>query len=248
MWHVARYAHRLAACSAKQCVDMLNQCNGTGTHTGQVFKHCVKDFTVYVQKYVCQTAVSLNASFHMFTSRSHGCCQASVLFKLCLVCLVLQVRHYLIEDWRPALEAVTRGFHTLDLTDHLEHFSGVELAALFCGEQYVDVDALIRFFKFEGEQQATADARNWLEAFVRSLSESSIRIFLARVTNQLSLPRPGQHITVELMPDQEQPMLSPVACHMQLPCCTSYEREIAWLWLCTLGTTSRVQMLNRISV
>ncbi len=53
------------------------------------------------------------------------------------------MRQYLIEDRRPALEAVAQGFRSLDLADHLEHFSGVKLAALFCGEQYVDVDSLI---------------------------------------------------------------------------------------------------------
>ncbi|KAL0045887.1 hypothetical protein WJX82_007633 [Trebouxia sp. C0006] len=109
------------------------------------------------------------------------------------------VRQYLVEDRRPALEAVAQGFRSLDLADHLEHFSGVELAALFCGEQYVDVDSLIQCFRFDDEQQDTAATKGFLETFIRSLSESSIRVFLARVTNQLSLPRTdaqqGQRLT-----------------------------------------------------
>lgn len=133
------------------------------------------------------------------------------------------MRQYLVEDRRPALEAVALGFRSLDLADHLEHFSGVELAALFCGEQYVDVDSLILCFEFDDEQPDTAGIKGFLETFVRSLSESSIRVFLARVTNQLSLPRAGQHITVEIKQDQEQPRLFPIACHMQLPQCNSYE-------------------------
>ena len=135
----------------------------------------------------------------------------------------MQVRQYLVEDRRPALEAVAQGFRSLDLADHLEHFSGVELAALFCGEQYVDVDSLVQCFQFDDEQQDTAATKGFLETFVRSLSESSIRVFLARSTNQLSLPRAGQRITVEIKQDQEQPMLFPIACHMQLPRCASYD-------------------------
>ena len=133
------------------------------------------------------------------------------------------MRQHLVEDRRPALEAIAQGFHSLDLADHLEHFSGVEMAALCCGEQYMDVDALIRCFEFDGLQQDTAETKQFLETFVRSLSESSIRVFLARVTNQLSLPRAGQQITVEVQADQEQPRLFPIACHMQLPGCRSYE-------------------------
>lgn len=69
----------------------------------------------------------------------------------------------------------------------------------------------------------SSGTKGFLETFVRSMSESSIRVFLARVTNQLFLPRTGQHITVEVKQDQEQPMLFPIACHMQLPQCNSYE-------------------------
>ena len=124
---------------------------------------------------------------------------------------------------RAALEAIAQGFQSLDLSDHLEHFSGVELAALFCGEQYLDVDTLIKCFKCDGDQEQITTTWQWLETFVRSLSESSIRVFLARVTNQVFLPRNGQKITVELKPDLQQPMLFPVACHLQLPLCTLYE-------------------------
>jgi len=160
----------------------------------------------------------------------------------------LQVRQYLIEDRRPALEAVAQGFRSLDLADHLEHFSGVELAALFCGEQYVDVDSLIQCFKFEGEQHDTAGTKGFLETFVRSMSESSIRVFLARVTNQLFLPRTGQHITVEVKQDQEQPMLFPwpviCSCHSATP---MKSLQTAWHWLCAWVTTSHGQMPSKDS-
>lgn len=136
---------------------------------------------------------------------------------------VWQVRQYLIEDRRPALEAIAQGFRSLDLADHLECFSGLELAALYCGEQFLDIDALLRCFKFYDNEQNTAETKQFLETFIRSLSESSIRVFLARVTNQLSIPRIGQHITVEVPAGQEQPVLFPVSCYMQLPCCTSYD-------------------------
>lgn len=136
---------------------------------------------------------------------------------------VLQVRQYLVEDRRPALEAIAQGFCSLDVADHLEHFSGVELAALCCGEQYVDDDALIKCFEIDDSEQDMAETKQFLETFVRSLSEGSIRAFLARVTNQLSVPRAGQRITVEVQAGQEQPQLFPIACHMHLPSCKSYE-------------------------
>ena len=86
------------------------------------------------------------------------------------------MRQCLVEDHHPALEADAQGFRSLDLADHLEHFSGVELATLFCGEQYVDVDSLIQCFEFDDEQQDTAATKSYLDIFVRSMSESSIRV------------------------------------------------------------------------
>ncbi len=127
-----------------------------------------------------------------------------------------------MEDRRAALEAIRAGFCSLDLADHLEHFSGVELATLFFGEQYLDVDALVSAFRLEGND-ATGNIQHWLERFVRMLSENSIRVFLACVTNKLTLPRPGQSITFELSTAAEQPRFFPVASHMQLPQCTSFE-------------------------
>jgi len=127
-----------------------------------------------------------------------------------------------VEDRRAALEAIRAGFCSLDLADHLEHFSGVDLATLFFGEQYLDVDALVRAFCLEGND-ATGSIETWLERFVRMLSENSIRVFLARVTNKLTLPRPGQSITFELSTAAEQPRFFPVASHMQLPQCASFE-------------------------
>jgi len=121
-----------------------------------------------------------------------------------------------------ALEAIREGFCCLDLADHLEHFSGLELATLFFGEQYVDVDALVNAFHVEGDN-AAGNIKDWLERFVRMLSENSIRVFLARVTNKLTLPRPGQVITVELSISAELPRFFPVASHMQLPNCASFE-------------------------
>lgn len=135
----------------------------------------------------------------------------------------LQVRQYLVEDGRPALETVAQGFCSLDLADHIEHFSAMELAALFCGEQYVHVDSLIQCFKFDDEQQDTAGPKGFLETVVRCMSESRIPVFPARATNQLSLPRTDQRFTLEVRQDQEQPMLFPTACHMQLLQCNSYE-------------------------
>ena len=138
-----------------------------------------------------------------------------------LNCFVPQVRKVLIEDRRVALEAIREGFCCLDLSDHLEHFSGVELATLFFGEQYVDVDALVSAFRMEGDNTA-GNLKDWLERFVRMLSENSIRVFLARITNKLTLPRQGQIITVETT-SAEQPIFFPVASHMQLPQCASFE-------------------------
>ena len=54
------------------------------------------------------------------------------------------------------------------------------------------------------------------------LSENSIRVFLARITNKLTLPRQYQIIPSERS-SAEQPMFFPVASHMQLPQCASFE-------------------------
>ena len=134
----------------------------------------------------------------------------------------LQVRQYLVEDRRPYLEAVKEGFWALNLADHLEHFCGVELASLFFGEQYVDVDRLIGSLCMEqGEEEQTT--RDWLHRFVKALSEHSVRVFLARVANRLTLSTAGQTITVEVCSDIQQPRFFPVASHMQLPVCASYD-------------------------
>ncbi len=139
-----------------------------------------------------------------------------------MACLALQVRETLVEDRHVALEAIRAGFCSLDLADHLEHFSGVELATLFFGKQYLDVDVLVRAFRLEGND-AIGNIQHWLERFVRMLSENSIRVFLARVTKKLTLSRPGQTITSELSTAAGQPRSFPVASHMQLPQCASFE-------------------------
>ena len=149
---------------------------------------------------------------------------AATRYRICCKnnCLTsLQVRQVLVADRRSALLAIRQGFSSLQLADHLEHFSGLELATLFFGEQYIDADALVKSFVFE-EVDAQSQTGAWLHQFVRQLSESSIRVFLARVTNKLTLPQQGQRITVDVDSASEQPAFFPVACHMQLPHCSSF--------------------------
>ena len=133
------------------------------------------------------------------------------------------MRQTLIKDRRPALEAIQKGFRSLDIADHLENFSGTELATLFFGEQYVDVDRLVKAFRIEFGPNYDCVAKQWLERFVRMLSENSIRIFLARVTNRLTLPTAAQTISVMVSETLEQPKFLPEASHMQLPKCSSFE-------------------------
>ena len=93
--------------------------------------------------------------------------------------------------------------------------SGLELATLFFDEQYLDVDRLVATLEAEGGADAAAAAvRDWLEGFIRSLSENSIRVFLARSTNKLTLPQPGMHIMLEAFPEASQPHLTPEASHI----------------------------------
>ena len=131
------------------------------------------------------------------------------------------MRKVLVEDRRPALDAIREGFCSLDIADYLEDLSGVELASLFIGEQYLDIDRLVAAIQPEACASA-AQVMNWLQRFLRSLSENSIRIFLARTTNRLSLPQAGMHLTVEVSPESSQPRFIPEASHMQLPNCASY--------------------------
>ena len=146
----------------------------------------------------------------------------------------MQVRKYLVEEKRPALDAIREGFCTLDIADDLENLSGFELATLFFGEQYLDVDRLVAGIQAEGGRDAEA-VKHWLERFVRSLSENSIRVFLARTTNKLTVPLPGMHITVEALSEASQPRFIPEASHMQLPKCASYEA-----FMSRMGTALRL--------
>ena len=134
----------------------------------------------------------------------------------------VQVQKYLIEQRRPALEAIQQGFCDLDLTDHLEVFTGLELAALFFGVQYLDVDQLAASFKLDQTEPFACQAAEWLRMFVRGLSETSIRVFLARVTNQVTL-RPGQRILVEVSEAEQQPKFFPSSAILQLPTCATYD-------------------------
>ena len=133
----------------------------------------------------------------------------------------LQVRQYLVEDRRPALDAIREGFCSLDIADDIEHLSGLDLAALFFGEQYLDVDQLVACI--QAEDDVDARSVDWLERFIRSLSENSIRVFLARATNKLALPQSGTYITFEALSESSEPRFIPEASHMQLPKCTSFE-------------------------
>lgn len=117
---------------------------------------------------------------------------------------------------------IREGFCSLDIADHLEGLSGIELASLLSGEQYLDVDSLVATIQSAAGQNGV-QMKNWLERFIRSLSEHSIRIFLARATNKLSLPQPGMHITFEVGSQSSTPVFMPAASHMQLPECSTYE-------------------------
>ena len=110
----------------------------------------------------------------------------------------VQVRKYLVEDRRAALDAMREGFCCLDIADDLENLSGLELATLFFGEQYLDIDRLVAAVHAEGGADS-ADVKDLLERFIRSLSENSVRIFLARSTNKLTVPQPGMTITLEAL-------------------------------------------------
>ena len=140
----------------------------------------------------------------------------------CALVVALKVHQFLVEDRRPALDAIREGFCSLDIADAIEHLSGLELATLFFGEQYLDVDRLVAAIQAEDNDDAHA-VKQWLERFIRSLSENSIRIFLARSTNKLALPQPGMHITLEALSESSHPRFIPEASHMQLPKCTSFE-------------------------
>lgn len=50
-----------------------------------------------------------------------------------------------------------------------------------------------------------------------------MKVFLARTTNSLQAPHPGQAITAQVVQHQQQPQFFPAHYHMQLPVCSSYE-------------------------
>lgn len=104
------------------------------------------------------------------------------------------------------MDAIREEFCALDIADDIKHLSGLELATLFFGEQYLDVDRLVASIQAEDDGDARA-VEDWLDRFIRSLSENSIRVFLTRSTNKLTLPQPGTHITLEGLPESSQPRI-----------------------------------------
>ena len=107
-------------------------------------------------------------------------------------------------------------------SDHLENFSGVKLAILFFGTQYGDVDRLVKAFRIQkGADHSTF--QDWLESFVRMLSENSIRTFLAKVIHKLTLSTATETISVEFSRRKQQPKFLPESSHIQLPVCASFE-------------------------
>ena len=107
-------------------------------------------------------------------------------------------------------------------SDHLENFSGVKLAILSFGTQYGDVDRLVKAFRIQkGADQSTF--QDWLESFVRMLSENSIRTFLAKVIHKLTLSTATETISVEFSRRKQQPKFLPESSHIRLPVCASFE-------------------------
>lgn len=161
---------------------------------------------------------------------------------------VLQVRQYLVEDRRPALEAIAQGFRSLDLADHLEHFSGVEMAALSCGDQYMDVDALIRCFELMVENKTQLKPNSvW-----KPLSGACQRAASGYFWQGLRISCPSQGLASASQWQCKQTKSS--HCFVQLPVTCSCHAashmrflQAAWLWRCGWVIISHEQMLSRIS-
>lgn len=64
---------------------------------------------------------------------------------------MLQVHTELIASRQPALLAIRQGFSSLDIQDHLAGFSPTELAVLFFGEQYLDVQRVLQAIKVDND-------------------------------------------------------------------------------------------------
>lgn len=141
---------------------------------------------------LCCIAICLGTVCSCFMRSPFACKLGSSLPMHLAHYVFLQVRKYLVEDRRPAPDAMRQGFCSLDIADDLENLSGLELATLFFGEQYVDVDRLVAAIQAEGAAGAE-HVQDWLERFIRSLSENSVRAFLARTTNKLMLPQHANH-------------------------------------------------------
>lgn len=93
---------------------------------------------------------------------------------------------------------------------------------MLCCCQWVWCHSLSWGGSIEGGAEAET-VKDWLQSFIHNLSEKSIRTFLARSTDKLTLPRLGLHLTLEAKSESSQPRLIPEARHMQLPVCASYE-------------------------
>jgi len=130
-----------------------------------------------------------------------------------------------VEDRCAALEAIRNGFYSLDLPKQLEHFSAMELATLFFGKQYLDVDALVNALSLKGNDAAGTHEPGWT-ALSGCYQKTASRWFW-HVSSTMS-PYLGQDgpSLFSCIQQQSSPGF-PGGSHMQLPNCASIKAFVS---------------------
>ncbi|KAK9810317.1 hypothetical protein WJX72_008494 [[Myrmecia] bisecta] len=97
------------------------------------------------------------------------------------------------------MTGIRHGFQELQIEDHLQQLNGAELAALFFGDAFLDIQALVAALHFDlGNEPDAIRTAQWMVQFIRNLSETNVRVFLARATGGLHVPTGGAQVIVML--------------------------------------------------
>jgi len=98
--------------------------------------------------------------------------------------LLLEMMHKaLIEDRKDQLEAIKRGFTSIDdiqMEGCLKNLSHVDLMRLICGQANISAEDVIKLLKYE--KQVSPDTKEWLQQCLKEWDDQNRRKFLRFVT------------------------------------------------------------------
>eukprot|EP00742_Colponemidia_sp_Colp-10_P010067 GILJ01011027.1.p1 GENE.GILJ01011027.1~~GILJ01011027.1.p1 ORF type:complete len:926 (-),score=132.33 GILJ01011027.1:79-2601(-) len=96
------------------------------------------------------------------------------------------VEYVLIDQRKEALNALKRGFESIQLSAHLRLLSCTELMSIVQGQQRLDADMIKAKLKFSGFSSASRTP-DYVRQFIETLSANDMRRFLRFITSQAAL-------------------------------------------------------------